>query len=150
LEARRDLALSFGILSLLVVSVGMLIITTRRAQSLAKLQMDFVTTVSHELRTPLTVISLAADNIVHGVVNDKQHLAAYGAMIESQAHQLSALVEQVLLFAATRQGRQSYAFRPVDVCEIVDAALLNGSALGQSSEFRVEQDNGTLSQISRQ
>jgi two-component system, OmpR family, sensor histidine kinase SenX3 len=118
----------------------MLVITARRAQSLAKLQMDFVTTVSHELRTPLTVISLAADNIVRGVVSGKQHLAAYGSLIQTQAHQLSALVEEVLLFAATRQGRQSFAFQPVDVSEIVKTTLVNGPALAPSSQFKVEQD----------
>ena len=73
---RRDLMISFGVLSLLVVSMAMLIITSYRAQRLAKLQMNFVTTISHELRTPLTVISSAADNIAHGVVEGKQQLAA--------------------------------------------------------------------------
>jgi signal transduction histidine kinase len=65
---RRDLAISFGVLFLLVISIAILIITSTRAQRLAKLQMDFVTAVSHELRTPLTVISSAAENIAHGVV----------------------------------------------------------------------------------
>jgi two-component system, OmpR family, sensor histidine kinase SenX3 len=137
---RRDLALSFGILFLLVVSMGMLITTARRAQSLAKLQMDFVTTVSHELRTPLTVITLAADNIIRGVVDGKQHLATYGSVIQTQAHQLCALVEQVLLFAATREGRQWYAFQPVDVSEIIKATLVNRSTLAPFSQFTVEQD----------
>ena len=68
---RRDLAISFGVLFLLVISMAILIITSTRAQRLAKLQMDFVTAVSHELRTPLTVISSAAENIAHGVVEGK-------------------------------------------------------------------------------
>ena len=50
----RDLTISFGVLALLVISMAMLIITSYRAQRLAKLQMNFVTTISHELRTPLT------------------------------------------------------------------------------------------------
>jgi signal transduction histidine kinase len=137
---RRDLALSFGILLLLVASMGMLIITTRRAQFLAKLQMNFVTNVSHELRTPLTVISSAADNIARGVVDGRQQLAQYGSLIQLQAHQLSALVEQILLFAATRQGRQSFALQPVDVSEIVKASLVNRSALAPSLQFTIEQD----------
>ena len=47
----------------------MLLVTTIRAQRLARLQMDFVTAVSHELRTPLTIIGSAADNIASGVVD---------------------------------------------------------------------------------
>ena len=49
---RRHLAVSFGALLLLVVSMGMLVAASNRAQRLAQLQLDFVTAVSHELRTP--------------------------------------------------------------------------------------------------
>jgi hypothetical protein len=51
---RRDLAISFGVLFLLVALVAVLIVTSLRANRLAKLQMDFVTAISHELRSPLT------------------------------------------------------------------------------------------------
>jgi two-component system, OmpR family, sensor histidine kinase SenX3 len=90
---QRNLAISFGALLLLVVSLAMLIVSSNRAQRLAKLQMDFVTAVSHELRTPLTVISSAADNITHGVVEGKEQLRQYGSVIGNQARQLSGLVE---------------------------------------------------------
>lgn len=53
---RRDLAIGFGVLLVLVINMAMLIVTSHRAQRLAQMQMDFVTAVSHELRTPLTVI----------------------------------------------------------------------------------------------
>ena len=65
---RRDLAIGFGVLLVLVINMAMLIVTSHRAQRLAQLQMDFVTAVSHELRTPLTVIISGADNICNGVV----------------------------------------------------------------------------------
>ncbi len=66
---QRGLAVSFSALLLLVLSLSMLLVTTIRAQRLARLQMDFVTAVSHELRTPLTIIGSAADNIASGVVD---------------------------------------------------------------------------------
>ncbi len=137
---RRDLMISFGVLLLLVVSMAMLITTSYRAQRLAKLQMNFVTTISHELRTPLTVISSAADNIAHGVVEGKQQLVQYGSVIGSQARQLSGLVEQILLFAAAREGRQRYNSRLVRIHEIVDAALGNTAGLIRTAQFTVEQD----------
>ena len=43
-------------------------LSTRRAQELARQQMEFVAAVSHELRTPLAVIRSAADNLADGVV----------------------------------------------------------------------------------
>jgi signal transduction histidine kinase len=137
---RRDLMISFGVLFLLVVSMAMLTITTYRAQKLAKLQMNFVTTVSHELRTPLTVISSAADNIAHGVVEGKQQLEQYGSVIGNQARQLSALVEQILLFAATREGQQRYNPRVLKVQEIIEGALANTASMIRAAQFTVEQD----------
>jgi signal transduction histidine kinase len=137
---RRDLAISFGVLLLLVISMGMLIVTSYRAQRLAKLQMNFVTTISHELRTPLTVISSAADNIAHGVVGGPQQLAQYGSVIGDHARQLSGLVEQILLFAATRDGQQRYESRPLTAAQIVDAALANTDGLIRTAEFTVERE----------
>jgi len=137
---RRDLAISFGVLLLLVISMAILIITSMRAQRLAKLQMDFVTAVSHELRTPLTVISSAAENIAHGVVEGKQQLAQYGAVIGNQARKLFEMVEQILLFAAIREGHQRYSLRQLAVAEIIDSALSNTTGLIQEARFNVDQD----------
>ena len=132
---RRDLAISFGVLLLLVISMGILIFTSTRAQRLAKLQMDFVTAVSHELRTPLTVISSAAENIAHGVVEGKPQLEQYGAVIGSQARKLFEMVEQILLFAAIREGQQRYSLRPLEVPEILDAALSGTFGLIERRDF---------------
>ena len=137
---RRDLAISFGVLFLLVVSMAILIVTSARAQRLAKLQMDFVTAVSHELRTPLTVITSAADNLAQGVVEGKQQLTQYGSVIGSQARKLFGLVEQILLFAAIREGHQRYSLRPLKVAEIIDAALSSTAGLIQAAEFKVDQE----------
>jgi signal transduction histidine kinase len=137
---RRNLAISFGAILLLVMSMGILIIVSTRAHRLAKLQMDFVTAVSHELRTPLTVISSAADNVAHGVVEGKEQVRQYGVVIANHARQLSALVEQVLLFAATRDGRQRYTLQPLTIAEILDATLAATDGLIQAARFTVERD----------
>ncbi|MBZ5661179.1 MAG: HAMP domain-containing histidine kinase [Acidobacteriia bacterium] len=137
---RRDLAIGFGMLFLLVISIAILIITSMRAQRLAKLQMDFVTAVSHELRTPLTVISSAAENIAHGVVEGKSQLEQYGTVIGNQARKLFDMVEQILLFAAIREGHQRYNLRPIEVAEILDAALSSTAGLVRTARFQVEQE----------
>jgi signal transduction histidine kinase len=137
---RRDLAISFGVLLLLVISVAILIYTSTRAQRLAKLQMDFVTAVSHELRTPLTVISSAAENIAHGVVEGKPQLEQYGSVIGAQARKLFEMVEQILLFAAIREGKQRYSIRSLEVPEIVRSALSGTAGLIRTAAFHVEQN----------
>lgn len=140
---RRNLAVSFGVLVLLAVTMGLVVAASQRARRLAMLQMDFVAGVSHELRTPLAVISSAADNIAHGVVADKQQLARYGASIVKQARQLAQLVDQVLVFAATQQKPQRYQLRAVNVSEVISAALENTASVvtagGVSVERNIEQ-----------
>jgi signal transduction histidine kinase len=137
---RRDLATGFGVLLVLVINMAMLIVTSHRAQRLAQLQMDFVTAVSHELRTPLTVIISGADNICNGVVETSRQMAQYGSVIGNQARQLFGLVERILLFAATRQGGLRYNLRPVQVQEVIDAALASTAELIEAGHFTVECD----------
>ncbi|HEV3316469.1 MAG TPA: HAMP domain-containing sensor histidine kinase [Candidatus Angelobacter sp.] len=134
----RNLALSFGVLLLLAASMGMIIIASQRAQKLARLQMDFVAAISHELRTPLAVICSAADNITDGLVEGREQLTKYGNVIKNQGQQLNQLVEQILLFAATRQSGNLYNFRPLQVSEILDAALHNTTGLIQAQQVVIE------------
>lgn len=137
---RRNLALSFGVLLVLSAGIAIILISSQRARVLAKLQMDFVAAVSHELRTPLAVISSAAENIADGVVAGKQQLSQYGTEIKSQAKQLMQLVEQILLFAATRDNRHHYNLRPLRITDVVEAALKDTAGLIDSAGVKVEQD----------
>ena len=136
----RDLAISFGVLLVLAAGIGIILISSQRARVLARLQMDFVAAVSHELRTPLTVISSAAENIADGVVAGKQQLSQYGIEIKNQARQLMQLVEQILLFAATRDKRHHYNLRPLRVVDLIEAALKDTTGLIDSAGVTVEQE----------
>jgi len=137
---RRNLTISFGVLLLLAASMAMVIVTSLRAQRLAKLQMDFVAAVSHELRTPLAVISSAADNLADGVVESKPQLSQYGSVIKKQARQLTDLVEQILLFAAAREERPRFMLRALQISEIVDLAVNHTTELIHAAQFTVEKD----------
>jgi signal transduction histidine kinase len=135
---QRNLMISFGALALLVLSIGMLIVTSSRAQRLAKLQMDFVTAVTHELRTPLAVISSAADNIVQGIVQTPEQVRQYGQVVGRQAGQLSRLVEEILLFASTDTRPHHLAVAAVDVHALVDAVLAETGELIRGARFTIE------------
>jgi signal transduction histidine kinase len=137
---RRGLAVSFGALALLVVSMSLLVVTSIRAQRLGRLQMDFVTAVSHELRTPLTIIGSAADNIANGVVDTPAQLQEYGSIIGNEVGQLSAQVERILLFAAARDGQQRYVMQSLRPAEIIDAVLASTERLIRAAHFSVERD----------
>ncbi len=120
---RRNLALSLGILFMLTASLAVLVVSARRAQRLARLQMEFVAGVSHELRTPLSVITSAADNLADGVVSSEQQMRRYGALIRTEARRLTHMVEQILRFAGLESGRIHVSLEPLAVEPILREAI---------------------------
>jgi signal transduction histidine kinase len=116
---RRNLAISTGTLGVLGLSVALLIVSTRRAQDLARRQLEFVATVSHELRTPLAVIRSAADNLADGVIHDDERVRQYGDLLRREGVRLTDLVEQILEFAGLQSGQRALARRPVHVAELL-------------------------------
>lgn len=117
---RRNLLMSFGMLALLAASVGLVLVSARRAERLASQQMDFVATVSHELRTPLAVIRSAGQNLADGVVHDPKR---YGELIETEGRRLTDMVEQTLALAGLSGERRPVAQHPVDPGDAVRAVL---------------------------
>ena len=134
----RDLSISFGILLLLVVSMGLVMLASRRAQHLAKLQVDFVAGVSHDLRTPLAVMTLAADNLADGLVQGRDAVVQYGVRLQSQARQLTERVEQILGFASLERKAVTYVIRPVEISAVIDTALHNISGLADEAGVVVD------------
>ena len=120
---RRNLAVSFGILLLLCASVIAIVISTRRAHSLAQRQIEFVAAVSHELRTPLTVISTAAQNLADGIVEGKKQTREYGAHIGTESVRLGNMIEKILEFARGQSRAGALHLAPVRIRDLADSAL---------------------------
>jgi signal transduction histidine kinase len=132
---RRNLAISFSLLAVLAGTMVLLFSVARRAERLAKLQMEFVAGVSHELCTPLAVINSAAENIVDGVVEGTAQVQEYGTIIREQGRRLERLVDEVLLFAAGRVGRLGYDLRPTEVVPILEQSLSASEAMLRDEGF---------------
>ena len=126
---RNNLALGALVLLLLSVSFGVLTFAGYRAQTFARLQMDFVASISHELRTPLTVIFSAGENIKDGVIRNRMDLSEYGSIVTAQSRQLMNHVDRILQFASIRSGKDSYTLRPLEVRDILDRVRRNLSTL---------------------
>jgi signal transduction histidine kinase len=119
----RNLAVTAGVLLLMVASVAALVRFTRRAQKLAELQMDFVAGVSHELRTPLAVIHTAAYNLRGGVARNPSQVERYGVLIQQESGRLKETVEQVLQFAGAKAGRVIQKPEPLSVETVIEAVI---------------------------
>jgi signal transduction histidine kinase len=110
----------------------------RGAMQLAQLQMDFVASVSHELRTPLTAIMTAGENIRDGLAVNSDRLVEQGSVITGQAQQLMELVDQVLLFSATRESKLSHSLRELRVEEVIEHAIRSTRNLIDEARFSLE------------
>jgi len=136
----HNLAVSLGILTLLAITSGLMVVTTQRAQRLARQQMEFVAGVTHELHTPLTAIRSAGQNLADGVVADPQQVRRYGSLIEREGRRLTDLVGQVLDLAGIQSGRKVYQVRPEDIEALVEGALEDCRVLLAEKQVRVERE----------
>jgi signal transduction histidine kinase len=135
---RRNLAVSSGILMVLVGGAAAAIVSAGRARTLARLQMTFIASVSHELRTPLSVIRSGCFNLSTGAVSDGGQVRDYARMMETQASRLTLLVDQVLLYARTNSGKARYVIQPLSLYEVVEQALAGIASSGRLAQISCE------------
>ena len=136
----RNLAVTAGVLLLMLASVGALITYTRRAQKLADLQLDFVAGVSHELRTPLTVIHTAAYNLRGKLAANPATVERYGVLIQQESARLKELVEQVLRFSSAASGHVIQNPEPMSIAATLEQTLDSAKPVMQTAGCAVETD----------
>jgi two-component system sensor histidine kinase SenX3 len=120
---QRNLVVSSSVLLLLTLAIGLIVVSARRAQELARQQMEFVAAVSHELRTPVSVIGAAAGNLADGVVGDPMRVRKYGETIQGEARRLAETVERVLQLAGIAAGRAAAAPVPVAPGDLIHDSI---------------------------
>jgi signal transduction histidine kinase len=136
----RNLLLSSSILGLLLVSIGLVLLSARRAERLAAQQVEFVAAVSHELRTPLAVIRSAGENLADGVVADPAQVRRYGTLVREEGQRLTDLVEQVLAYSGIHSPHAAAARVPCAPADIVARAVAESRDAIERAGVRVETD----------
>ncbi|HTZ30957.1 MAG TPA: HAMP domain-containing sensor histidine kinase [Methylomirabilota bacterium] len=131
---RRNLLMGGVAVLLLGVNIGLILFANRRAERLAKTQMEFVASTSHELLTPLAAIYCSGQNAKDGLLHTKEDLMAHGSIVTAQARQLIDLVKQNLLFASTRSGTHQFARQPMQVREILENVQKNVAMLVEEKQ----------------
>ena len=132
---RTNLFVGITMLLLLAITMMLLIVATKRAKSLAAMQMDFVASISHELQTPLAAVLSAGQNLTDGFADDVPH---YGSLITAQARQLIDLVEQILLFVAVKDGKKKYELVTVSLDEVIDNLRQTTLAILEKAGFKID------------
>lgn len=151
----RNLAISSGILVLMLVALAILLVSSHRSQRLAEQQIAFVAGVSHELRTPLAVLQSVGENLADGVVTSAARIKSYGNLIRSEVQRLTVVAENALAYAGIHSGKQQYLLSPVLVSEVITKAVSGCHAMmmeagvqagveQQDPEVQVSADAGAL------
>ncbi len=104
---------------LIIVALGVIVQSKRRASELARMQATFISHVSHQLKTPLSLLSAASESLTFERVRTPAKLARYLAIMRSETARLSALVERVLEFSKLEQGRRVYELEAIDLGPLV-------------------------------
>jgi len=134
----RNLAVTSGVLLLMLASLIAIVRFTRRSQKLAELQMEFVAGVSHELWTPLTVISTAGYNLRGKMSRDPAQVERYGALIQKESGRLKDLVGQVLRFAGANAGRVVGDFEILSAETLIADAIESSRSSVEASQCAIE------------
>ena len=120
---RRNELLSSLVLGVLLAALSALIVSTERARRLARLQTVIAAGISHELRTPLASLTVAADHLKNGHVENAAQARRYGEIIEVQSRRLRHVVDQELALTTLRESNSLPCARAVSLPEIIDAGI---------------------------
>ena len=107
-----------------------------RAESENRLR-RFVADASHELRTPITAIRGFSELYRQGAVAQGEPTKDLISRIEGESKRMGSLVEDLLLLARLDQAREMES-KPVDLAEVVEAAVISARAAGPDHEVKFE------------
>jgi signal transduction histidine kinase/ActR/RegA family two-component response regulator len=111
----------------------------RREQELNRMKDEFLMTVSHELRTPLTAIFGWARMLATGEIRESQRQRA-AEIIERNASAQAQIVNDLLDVARAMSGKTRLDMRPVDLRQVVEAAVDTVQPGGLAKGVRIDVD----------
>jgi signal transduction histidine kinase len=115
-RSRLPLLIVLFLITLVLVGVG--VVQLRRQQALTRLRNDFVSGVSHELRTPLAQISMFAELLESGRLDEGRRQRSI-RIINEEAQRLRHLVENVLQFSGAGRTERPAARVRTDIAALV-------------------------------
>jgi len=120
-----------GLLVLTAALAAVALMQLRREHELARLRADFTSSVSHELRTPLAQILLFGETLELGRVRSDADRKLAVETIVHEARRLMHMVDNVLHFARTTEGRVQLEPTPTELGPLMDSILTTFAPLAQ-------------------
>lgn len=103
---------------------------------LEAMRRDFVANVSHELKTPIGAVSLLAEAL-DTAADDPDRVRRFAGRLSAEAARLGALVQEILAFTRLQDADPLADPRPVDLDEVVAAAVDRTRVASEASDVAV-------------
>ena len=100
----------------------LLVRAARRAREEARQQTDFLSNVSHELKTPLTSISMFAELLASGTLDDAARAKALSTLVR-ESKRLGGQIDGLLEFARLERRTRTYRLEDFDLAELADECV---------------------------
>jgi signal transduction histidine kinase len=111
----------------------------RLAEEASRAKSDFLAIVSHELRTPLTGITgyagLLMEELERPLTNRER---SYVDGILRSADRLLRIIDQILLFARSRSGRDEVRYRPIRLSGLIEEVAAVVRPLAKEAGLRLD------------
>lgn len=125
----------FGLLAVFIVTIAIIV----KQQKLSVIKNDFINNMTHEFKTPIATISLATSALTkEKVLNDREQILKFNAMIKSENNRMNKYVERILQQAKLDRKELQMNKVDADVNELVREAVEHFALL-------VQEAGGTLS-----
>jgi signal transduction histidine kinase len=134
------LPMLLGLLALTVALAAVALMQLRREHELARLRADFTSNVSHELRTPLAQILLFGETLELGRVRSDADRRLAVETIVHEARRLMRMVDNILHFARTSEGRLQLHCVPTELGPLVESIATTFAPLAAERGSRVVTD----------
>ena len=132
-DERTEVGQVGAALNVLLSHVERALSARQRSEAQAR---QFVADASHELRTPLATVQGYAE-LARRRPDDTEGVAAALAKVETAAHRMTDLVEDLLLLARLDAGR-ALDRRPVDLTRLLLEAVADARMLAPDHEWRLD------------
>jgi signal transduction histidine kinase len=121
-----------------IVAGGVLVLRSASAElKLAQQKTTFVANVSHELKTPLTSIRMFAEMLRDGRQSDERKRQQYFSIMTAETERLTRLINNVLDFARSEQGKKRYTMRECDLAGLAASIVESQRARWENNGFKV-------------
>lgn len=135
----RHLAITGGLVAILVLGLVATIRGAARERQLARLQSDFVSTVSHELKTPLTSIRMFAEMLQQDVAgSDRGRERRYHDIIVKESERLGLLIANLLDYSQIEKGTRRYSQRQEPAAAVLEEAVATFQRMREDAKPNVE------------